>query len=175
MADQQIGVFLTSYWPFQQGLTPQQRKLEGGTNDRKGKPLYTLEDHKAGLAPYVSLAGDPKVFAYGQQLVIPALGVRDDGSEVIAKVVDTGGHFTGPGKVYRHYPDEPIDVCVLSSASQKEQGFGGSTTATVKGANIAGKISDALDDPEKKKRSSSRARSRSGSARSRRSTTSGVK
>ena len=96
----------TGYWPFT--ATESERKMEGGTNDRKGKPLYTLEQHLAGKAPYVSVSGDDAVFPYGQRLTL------DVWPGAVFRVVDTGGHFRGAGKVYRIAGYEPLDICVDS-------------------------------------------------------------
>lgn len=98
---------LTGYWPF--AATESEKKMEGGLKDRKGKPLYTLEMHQAGKAPYVSVSGDDSIFPYGQRLsldVWPGLTFR---------VVDTGSHFRGVNKVYRVVGREPLDICVDSS------------------------------------------------------------
>lgn len=132
-----VAVNLTGYWPYT--ASSAEARMEGGTsgaarwNGQKVTQLrlITLEMHKADVEayPYVSLSGDPTVWAYGQRLDVPALGVRDDGGPVIGRVVDTGGHFTGAGKVYRHPGYEPIDVCVDNSGSLASIGAGGPTTA----------------------------------------------
>lgn len=110
---------LTGYWPFQSGLSADERKMEGGIHDRKGHPLYTLEDYQAGRAPFVSVAGDYEIFPYGQKIAISAW------PGVSFRVVDTGGHFHGAGKLYRLLGHEPLDICVASSSSKVP------TTATV--------------------------------------------
>lgn len=102
---------LTGYWPFVAGLSAAERKMEGGTKDRRGNPLYTLEDFQAGKAPYVSVAGDYEVFPYGQRVGISAW------PSVTFRVVDTGGHFHGVNKVYRVVGEEPLDVCVASAST----------------------------------------------------------
>jgi 3D (Asp-Asp-Asp) domain-containing protein len=131
LGSESLSLYLTSYWPFQAGLSSIATLMEGGHNDRKGHPLHTLEDHKSGDAPFVSLAGDYHIFPYGQRLIVEGLGTRDDGSPVIARVVDTGGHFYGPNKVIRLPGHEPIDVCVASSSSASKFGFGGPASAQV--------------------------------------------
>jgi hypothetical protein len=108
-----VSLRLTTYWPFT--AKAHERKREGGTEDRTGRPLHTLEQHKADPSahPYVSLAGDDAIWPYGQRLIIPALG-----ENLIFRIVDTGGNFRGPGKVIRAAGYEPIDVCVQSSATK---------------------------------------------------------
>lgn len=101
----------TGYWPFKEGLTPAERQMEGGTKDRHGNPLHTLEDYQAGAAPFVSVSGDYSIFPYGQRITI------DEWPDVIFRVVDTGSHFHGAGKVYREPGREPLDICVASSST----------------------------------------------------------
>lgn len=104
-----INVRLTGYWPFT--ATEAERKMEGGLNDRRGNRLHTLEQHLADPVahPFVSVSGDDAVFPYGQRLVISAW------PNATFRVVDTGGHFRGAGKVYRALGREPLDICVDSS------------------------------------------------------------
>jgi len=127
-----IDVRLTGYWPFVEGLSAAQRLMEGGIKDRKGKPLHTLEDHLAdpGAHPYVSVSGDDAVFPYGQRLVISAW------PGAVFRVVDTGGHFRGAGKVYRVLGREPLDICVASSSTVVPKD--GTTATIVSGDNFAG-------------------------------------
>jgi hypothetical protein len=99
----------TGYWPFQSGLSAAERKMEGAPVDRRGGPLYTLEQHIAGNAPYVSVSGDDSIFPYGQRLSLDAW------PGAIFRVTDTGGHFRGASKVYRVFSAEPLDICVDSS------------------------------------------------------------
>lgn len=101
-----VKVRLTGYWPFQPGLSPAQRLMEGGQNDRMGNPLHTLEDFQAGQAPYVSVSGDQDIWPYGQRLDI------DNWPGIIFRVVDTGSHFHGVHKVFRVAGYEPLDICV---------------------------------------------------------------
>jgi hypothetical protein len=108
---------LTAYWPFKPGMTEAERRMEGGTKDRKGKPLITLEMHRADPAkyPYVSVAGDDAIWPYGQRIAIDAF------PGVVFRVVDTGGHFRGTNKLYRVAGHEPLDICVDSPKSMKSQ------------------------------------------------------
>jgi hypothetical protein len=104
-----LAVHTTGYWPYQEGLSPTERKMEGGTNDRKRRPIYTLEMFQAGKAPYVSVAGDYTLWPDGQRISISAW------PGVIFRVVDTGGHFFGLQKRYRVVGEEPLDIAVQSS------------------------------------------------------------
>jgi hypothetical protein len=101
---------ITGYWPF--SARPDEVKMEGGVNDRKGKPLHTLEDVQAGNAEYVSVSGDPTIFPYGQRISLA------EWPNVVFRVVDTGSHFTGAKKIYRAVGREPLDVCVASSSTK---------------------------------------------------------
>ncbi len=142
-----VPVTLTAYCPYQSGLTPEQRLMEGGTNDRKGNRLFTLEDHIANPSeyPYVSLACDYTLFPYGQRVIIPSLG---DG--VIARLVDTGGHFYGKKKVIRNPGHEPIDVCVRQCGKQFFKSLKTDTMTIVEGDilnsfSAAASVVDAVD------------------------------
>lgn len=120
-----LSVRLTGYWPFASGLNAAQRLMEGGTKDRKGAKLYTYEDHVAGLAPYVSVAGDYRAWPYGQRIVL------DFAPSLVFRVVDTGGHFFGAGKLYRLAGSEPLDICVATSGSKKALGIPTDARATI--------------------------------------------
>lgn len=85
--------------------------MEGGQHDRMGQPLYTLEAYQRGEAPYVSVSGDYNAWPYGQRIDLDAY------PGVVFRIVDTGSHFVGPGKVYRDSAREPLDICVESSKS----------------------------------------------------------
>lgn len=113
---------LTGYWPKVPGLSAEERRMEGGMNNSRGGPLYTLEEAQAGQAPYVSVSGDDALFPWGQLLYIDAY------PGIAFRVVDTGGHFRGvpifedfasftKGKFYRVLGREPLDICVASSAT----------------------------------------------------------
>jgi hypothetical protein len=99
---------LTGYWPFT--ARDDEKKMEGGTKDRKGAPLHTVEDYLAGKSDHVSVSGDFEIFPYGQKILIPW-----GSTTITGRVTDTGGHFHGAGKVYRAIGREPLDICVLSS------------------------------------------------------------
>lgn len=117
---------LTGYWPFT--ARADEKQMEGGVFDRKmpsaykNQPnsqqykdhvLHTVEQHLADPVnvPFVSLSGDYTIWPYGQKVIIPWA----NGRTVIGRVVDTGSHFFGAGKIYRVAGEEPIDVCVNSS------------------------------------------------------------
>lgn len=104
---------LTGYWPYA-AKTAAEKRMEGGHNDRKGKPIHTLEQHQADpvLHPYVSVSGDDAIFPYGQRIEI------DQWPGVVFRVVDTGGHFRGTNKVYRIMGREPLDIAVDSPSSK---------------------------------------------------------
>jgi hypothetical protein len=105
-----VPVRVTGYWPF--SARPDEVKMEGGVNDRKGSPLHTLEDFQAGKAPFVSVSGDYTIFPYGQRISLA------EWPGVVFRIVDTGSHFHGSGKIYRIAGREPLDVCVASSATK---------------------------------------------------------
>jgi hypothetical protein len=125
-----VRVRLTEYWPFQKGMSEKQKKMEGGTKDRKGNPLYALEDYLEGDAPYVSLAcdfkggapGNVKEFReYGYQCWIPALQQKLGRNEsIIFRLVDTGRLFYGKGKKIKVAGREPIDVCRRSKPAEAD-------------------------------------------------------
>jgi hypothetical protein len=129
---------LTGYWPFV-AKTTTERIMEGGLNDRKGKPLHTLEMHTRDSAahPYVSVSGDDAIFPYGQRIIIDAW------PDLIFRVVDTGSHFRGINKVYRIFGREPLDICVDSSETTvpklaSVQIVPGDNFANFKPVNVAG-------------------------------------
>ena len=107
-----VRVRFTGYWPGA-ARTEAERRMEGGLNDRKGRPLHTLEQHLSDPSrhPYVSLAGDDAVWPYGQRVTLPGF------PSVVARVVDTGSNFRGAGKAVRVLAHEPIDVCVSGPGS----------------------------------------------------------
>lgn len=142
-----IPVTLTSYCPFQSGLTPKQRLMEGGGKDRKGNRLHTLDDHISDPLnhPYVSLACDYTLFTYGQRVIIPAIGEPSNEWKAITGwdqyqlgLVDTGGHFFGSKKVYRNEGHEPIDVCVNVCGKQPFRGLQTDFMTIVPGENVIG-------------------------------------
>lgn len=108
-----IPVTLTSYWPFDvRGAS--EAKMEGGWKDRRGHRLITLQEHLEDPItwPYVSVAGDYTVWPYGIRIALP-----DVHATAIFRVVDTGGHFFGKGKVWRNEGHEPLDICVQTRAN----------------------------------------------------------
>lgn len=92
----------TSYYPDSSAL-------EGGYNDRKGKPLKTLQSFIAGKTDGVTVAMDATAFAYGQILCSPTLN-QSYSARIKLEVKDTGGAFKGKGRTR-------IDVC---SGSKKD-------------------------------------------------------
>lgn len=98
---------LTEYHP---DAPKQYAKMEGGPNDRKSNPVITVQDFQSDQAkyPYVSVSADlilrgTKV-PYGARLY---LGIYPD---IIFRIVDTGGRFTGDKKRYRKPGSEPFDI-----------------------------------------------------------------
>lgn len=73
-------------------------KMEGGTKDRKGRKLYTVQDYLQRGAPYAAVAMDTRAFAYWQPIRIPELEQDFGGKKILFRVVDTGGAFRGKGK-----------------------------------------------------------------------------
>ena len=133
-ASNTISSHLTGYWPFQEGLSAVERRMEGAPVDRKGAPLHTVEDFFAGKADHVSVSGDFNIFPYGQKVLIP-WGDR----VVVGRVTDTGGHFHGLGKVFRVFGAEPLDLCVATSA----------TVIPKKTVDVQVVVGDHMDKPTK--------------------------
>jgi hypothetical protein len=108
-----VAIHATGYWPFQKGLSVTERKMEGGTTDRKGNPLHTLEMHQKDPVnhPFVSVAGDYEIWPYGQKISLSPW------PNSVFRVVDTGGHFHGVNKVFRVVGEEPLDIAVDSSTT----------------------------------------------------------
>ncbi len=94
----QFSSFATWYAPGK-GDSPAERRLEGGVQDRKGRPAYTLEQYLAGNAPYVAVAMDavgPNSLPYGTILYNNVF--KDDKGQLVPfRVVDTGGAFRNQG------------------------------------------------------------------------------
>lgn len=108
-----IPVTLTGYWPYA-AKTEAERRMEGPPVDASGygRPIHTLQQHMADpiAHPFVSASGDLRsaknpggFWAYGQRVIIPALGTpslawqrRAGQSQYVVRVVDTGSHFYGP-------------------------------------------------------------------------------
>ncbi|NBP04286.1 MAG: hypothetical protein EBU90_30200, partial [Proteobacteria bacterium] len=78
------------------GSSVTERALEGGVQDRRGRPAYTYEDAMAGIAPYVTVAMDTTVLPYGTLLHNENFK-RSDGTLLPFRVTDTGGAFAGKG------------------------------------------------------------------------------
>lgn len=102
------------------GYYPHDSKLEGGFQDRKGRPLHTLQDYLAGRAPYVSVAMDKNAFPYGTKLRIPELEAKY-GRPIEFRVVDTGGAFRGKGT-------SRIDICTENRAASLDATINGPLT-----------------------------------------------
>ena len=133
---------LTTYYPFQKGLTDAQRKMEGGPKGAAGWPkpgsggkrpwpevhdpatggrvqLATLEMHLSDPAryPFCACAGDPSVWPFGQRVAFDAF------PRAVFRIVDTGGNFKELNKVVRVAGLEPIDICVNTTDSRKQLGI----------------------------------------------------
>lgn len=134
MTNKTLKVKLTEYHPFREGMTAAQHKMEGGRNDRMGKPLHTLEDFNAGNAPYVSVSGDDEIWPYGQRIEIA------DFPGVVFRVVDTGDNFRGLNKMYRVIGYEPLDICVYSASLPRL------TTATIIDGDRFGKTPQGMTE-----------------------------
>ncbi|MCX6713395.1 MAG: hypothetical protein NTY66_04280 [Candidatus Vogelbacteria bacterium] len=91
------------YQSWGTGYYPDNSAMEGGFFDMRGAKLQTLQDFLDGKASFVSVAMDKGAFPYGTELCIPELE-KKYGRQIIFKVVDTGGAFTGKGTA-------KIDVC----------------------------------------------------------------
>jgi 3D (Asp-Asp-Asp) domain-containing protein len=91
--------------------------MEGGFVDRKGVKLNTLQQFLDGKASYVSVAMDTKAFPYGQRLRINELNTKYK-KEIIFRVVDTGGAFTGKGT-------SRIDICTANSKAAGDSTING--------------------------------------------------
>lgn len=78
------------------GTSSKERALEGGVQDRRGKPAYTLEQYLAGQAPYVTVAMDSNILPYGT-LVTCEKFKDSSGNFIPFRVTDTGGAFKGKG------------------------------------------------------------------------------
>lgn len=92
---------------------PSKYKNDPTSQQYKDHVLHTVEDYLSGNAAFVSLSGDDSIWPYGQAVRIP----WTNGETIIGRVVDTGSHFRGIGKIFRAVGFEPIDVCVASSST----------------------------------------------------------
>jgi hypothetical protein len=104
---------LTCFYPHDE----KHLRQEGGPLDRRDRPAYTLQEYLSGEAPYVAVSGDT-TFHYGTRIQVEYLD-QVAGRQVDARIVDTGDHFHGAGKVYRFAGSEPFDV-----ACDNDKGFG---------------------------------------------------
>lgn len=102
------------------GYYPDNSPMEGGFQDRMGKPLHTLQDFLNGKAPYVSVAMDSKAFPYGTKLRIPELE-KKYGRPIEFRVVDTGGAFKGKGT-------SRIDICTANRKASLDPTINGKLT-----------------------------------------------
>jgi peptidoglycan hydrolase-like protein with peptidoglycan-binding domain len=105
------------------GYYPDASPLEGGFQDRLGRPLHTLQDYLAGRAPYVSVAMDSRAFPYGTKLRIPELEAKY-GRPIEFRVVDTGGAFRGRGTTR-------IDICTANRRASLDATINGPLTLVV--------------------------------------------
>jgi len=105
------------------GYFPDPSRMEGGFNDRLGRPLRTLQDYLRGLAPYVSVAMDPAAFPYGTRLRIRELEARY-GRRIEFRVVDTGGAFRGRGTAR-------MDICTANRTASIDATINGPLHYTV--------------------------------------------
>lgn len=113
-------IAVTMYYKPFEGMTEKQSRMEGGANDARGKPLSSLEEYLDGKARYVSLArdylagppgGDKRFGTYGTVVRIPEVERMVGRDYIEFRLVDTGGHFFGKGKVVKTKGAEPIDLC----------------------------------------------------------------
>lgn len=92
------------------GYYPDASLLEGGFNDRCGKPLRTLQGFLKGEAEYVSVAMDENLnIPYGTKVTIPEIEASYM-MPIEFRVVDTGSAFTGQGY-------SRIDICTADWSS----------------------------------------------------------
>lgn len=100
------------------GYYPANNSMEGGTRDRVGNRLYTLQQYLAGKAPYVSVAMDSNAFPYGTHLRIPEIEA-EYGRSIDFRVVDTGGRFRRKGT-------SRVDICTSGSSASHDPVINGS-------------------------------------------------
>jgi hypothetical protein len=115
-----VRIKVTMYFKPFAGMTDKQKKMEGGPTDPMRKPLCSLEDYLKGEAAYVSLArdylggppgGDARFRKYGTKVRIREVEALVGRANIEFRLVDTGGHFYGRGKVVKVKGAEPIDLC----------------------------------------------------------------
>lgn len=115
-----MGTQSYSYAARGTGYYPSSSSIEGGFTDRLGRPLQTLQAYLAGNASYVSVAMDSTAFPYGTELCIPELEEKY-GQQIVFKVVDTGGAFSGMGT-------SRIDICTANEAASEDGTINSSLT-----------------------------------------------
>jgi hypothetical protein len=130
----QVDISATGYWPY--AASDNEKLMEGGTKDRKGRTIITLEQHLSDpkTYPYVTVAGDYTIWPDGQRIAL------DQWPGAVFRICDTGGHFFGAKKVYRAIGREPLDIAVKDSKTKVNR----AATATIfpgdnfaKGASVA--------------------------------------
>ncbi|MEY4065288.1 MAG: hypothetical protein RIR26_1496 [Pseudomonadota bacterium] len=86
--------------------TTENTDMEGGSKDRCGRPLNTLDDYMNWKAEEVSVAMDTSALPYGTVIRIPEIERRLKVKDPIPfRVVDTGGAFANKGT-------SRMDICV---------------------------------------------------------------
>jgi 3D (Asp-Asp-Asp) domain-containing protein len=115
-----MGAQAYSYPATGTGYTKENNPMEGGPKDMRGTELTTLQDYLSGSASYVSVAMDTGAFPYGTELCIPEMEQKY-GKQIVFKVVDTGGAFTGKGTTR-------IDICTASQHDASDGTINGSLT-----------------------------------------------
>lgn len=105
-----LGIKGTGYFPFNNAM-------EGGTNDRMGRPLKTVQAFLAGKADAVTVAMDYKIAPYGAKLCSPELNKRY-GKPLPLELKDTGGAFYG-----RKW--ERADLCTASKNDSLDSAING--------------------------------------------------
>ena len=134
---------VTSFRARATAYYPDSSALEGGFNDRLGRPLKTLQDHVAGRAPNVSVAMDSTAFPNGTRLRIPSLEAKY-GKRLEFRVVDTGGAFRGKGT-------SRLDICVSGYKASLDASVNTTLDVTV----VSGAASGTDDTPSSSGGSSS--------------------
>jgi hypothetical protein len=111
---------VTMYFKPFKGMSEKEARMEGGPVDQKKKPLQSLEEFIDGTVSWVSLSrddlggppgSDPRFQVYGTKVRIPEVEQLMGRDLIEFRLVDTGGHFRGKGKVVKVQGAEPIDLC----------------------------------------------------------------
>ncbi|HZS55875.1 MAG TPA: hypothetical protein VFA65_15850 [Bryobacteraceae bacterium] len=104
------------------GYYPSPTKMEGGSTDRMGKKLNTLQSFLAGQATYVSVAMDKiSEIPYGTVVKIPEIEKANRQKAIEFRVVDTGDSFKGQGF-------KRIDICVADRQASLDPTINGTLT-----------------------------------------------